>query len=67
MATSIKLIKTNRPLKHKYVVLTFDDIDETLTSNVYPLFNKLGNISYTIFVVTSNTGQYDNGMRLATS
>lgn len=66
MATAIKLIKANKPLKHKYVVLTFDDVDATLASNVYPLFKKLGNIPYTIFIVTSNTGRYDNGTRLAT-
>ena len=66
METAIRLIKTDQPLKHKYVVLTFDDVDETLTSNVYPLFKKLGNIPYTVFVVTSNTGRYDNGTRLAT-
>lgn len=66
MATAIKLIRANKPLKHKYVVFTFDDVDSTLTSNVYPLFKKLGNIPYTAFIVTSNTGRYDNGTRLAT-
>lgn len=66
MATAINLIKADKPLKHKYVVLTFDDVDATLTSNVYPLFKKLGNIPYTAFIVTSNTGRYDNGTRLAT-
>ncbi|KRM52921.1 polysaccharide deacetylase family protein [Ligilactobacillus araffinosus] len=66
ISTAVKLIKENKPLKHKYVVLTFDDVDSTLTSNVYPLFKKLGNIPYTAFIVTSNTGRYDNGTRLAT-
>lgn len=63
---AVELIKANHPLKHKYVVLTFDDVDSTLSTNVYPLFKKMGNIPYTVFIVTSNTGRYDNGTRLAT-
>lgn len=66
MKTAIRLVKEDKPLKHKYIVLTFDDVDATLISNVYPLFKKLGNIPYTAFIVTSNTGRYDNGTRLAT-
>lgn len=66
MEKAIQLVKANKPLKHKYVVFTFDDVDSTLSSNVYPLFKKLGNIPYTAFIVTSNTGRYDNGTRLAT-
>ena len=63
---AIHLIKNRQKLDHKYVVLTFDDVDKTLTTNVYPLLKKMGNIPYTVFIVTSNTGRYDNGTILAT-
>lgn len=66
MQKAVTLVKSDHPLKHKYVVLTFDDVDSTLSTNVYPLFKKMGNIPYTVFIVTSNTGRYDNGTRLAT-
>ena len=66
VATAVELIKQNRPLKHKYVVLTFDDVDETLSTNACPVLKKLGNIPYTVFIVTSNTVRYDNGTRFAT-
>ena len=66
VATAVELIKQNRPLKHKYIVLTFDDVDETLSTNACPVLKKLGNIPYTVFIVTSNTGRYDNGTRFAT-
>ena len=66
MEKAIELVKSNKPLKHKYVVFTFDNVDSTLSTNVYPLFKKMGNLPYTVFIVTSNTGRYDNGTRLAT-
>ncbi|MGX5377019.1 polysaccharide deacetylase family protein [Ligilactobacillus sp. LYQ135] len=66
MEKAIQLVKKGKPMKHKYVVFTFDDVDRTIVDNVDPLFKKLGDIPYTIFIVTQNTGRYDNGTKLAT-
>lgn len=63
---AISLIRSNQPLKHKYVVFTFDDVDRTVVDNVKPLFHEMGNLPFTVFVVTGNTGRYDNGTELAT-
>lgn len=63
---AIQLIKSNKKLTHKYVVFTFDDVDRTILDNVDPLFKEMGDLPYTVFIVTGNTGRYDNGTELAT-
>lgn len=66
MNEAIKLAKQSKPLRHKYVTLTFDDVDATLPENATPVLNRLGHLPYLAFIVTGNTGRYDNGTRLAT-
>lgn len=66
MQRAMEMVKNNEPINHKYVVFTFDDVDRTIVDNVNKLFKEMGNLPYTVFIVTSNTGRYDNGTELAT-
>lgn len=46
-------------IKGKHVVITFDDIDDTVYTNAYPTLKEY-NIPFTLFIVTSKPGQsYD--------
>lgn len=46
-------------IKGKNVVLTFDDIDDSVYKNAYPILKEY-NIPFTLFIVTSKPGQtYD--------
>lgn len=61
---AIQLIRQKTPLKHKYVVFTFDDIDTTIYANAWPVLKRL-KVPFTNFIITGNTNRYDNGTKLA--
>lgn len=65
LAEAIKLVTTQTKLHHQYVVLTFDDFDNTVAENVNDVLSKR-HIPYTVFVITGKTGYYDGGTALAT-
>lgn len=54
----VSLIKKGQPLHHQYVVLTFDDFDQTVYDNGLP-FLKKNKIPFTVFTVTGTTGDYN--------
>jgi len=56
---------SSKPLKGKYVVLTFDDIDRTTIDNALPVMKKY-HLPFTTFIITGNTGRYREGTQLAT-
>ncbi|VDG18995.1 polysaccharide deacetylase [Lactobacillus kunkeei] [Lactiplantibacillus mudanjiangensis] len=56
---------SGKPIKGKYVVLTFDDIDRTTIDNAMPIMKKY-HMPFTTFVITGNTGRYREGTQLAT-
>jgi len=60
---ALKASKT--PIKGKYVVLTFDDIDRTTIDNALPVMKKY-HLPFTTFIITGNTGRYREGTQLAT-
>ena len=59
----VDLIKKGQPLHHQYVVLTFDDFDQTVYDNGLPFLNK-NKIPFTVFTVTGTTGDYNGGTKL---
>ncbi|AEV95819.1 polysaccharide deacetylase family protein [Pediococcus claussenii] len=61
----IQLISSHRPLHHRYVVLTFDDIDRTTVDNALPVMLKF-HYPFTVSIITGNTGEYRAGTKLAT-
>lgn len=64
LPTAVNLVKKRIPINHKYVVITFDDIDTTVYENAYPVLKRLG-VPFTNFIITGNTNRYDNGTKLA--
>lgn len=56
---AIQLVKQG-PLKKKYVVLTFDDIDQTIIKNALPLLHQY-HFPYTCFIITGQMNQYLDG------
>lgn len=54
-----------KPIRGKYVVLTFDDIDRTMIDNALPVMQAY-HLPFTTFVITGNTGRYREGTQLAT-
>lgn len=63
MDEAINLIKSGEPLQHQYVVLTFDDFDQSVYYNARPIIEKY-KLPYTLFIVTNNMERYDNGTQL---
>lgn len=61
----IAMAHSNRPIRGKYVVITFDDIDRTSIDNAYPVLKKL-HYPFTQSIITGNTGWYKQGTKLAT-
>lgn len=61
----VQMLAKNRPIHGKYVVLTFDDIDRTMTENAAPVMAKYG-YPYTASIITGQTGEYLGGEQLAT-
>lgn len=59
-----ELLHSNQPLKDKYVVLTFDDIDHTIINNAIPTVEKY-HFPYTVFITTGKTHQYVEGSFMA--
>ncbi|QMU09034.1 polysaccharide deacetylase family protein [Levilactobacillus suantsaii] len=64
-ATMVRLVQQKRPLKGKYVVLSFDDIDRTVLDHAVPVLNHY-RYPFTTFIITGNTGRYREGTQLAT-
>lgn len=60
-----KMKASGQPIKGKYAVLTFDDIDRTTIDNALPIMKKY-KFPFTTFVITGNTGRYREGTQLAT-
>ena len=56
---------SHQPIRGKYVVLTFDDIDRTMIDNALPIMKKY-HMPFTTFIITGNTGRYREGTQLAT-
>ncbi|WP_093624810.1 polysaccharide deacetylase family protein [Limosilactobacillus gorillae] len=59
----VALVKKGKPLQHQYVVITFDDFDQTVYDNGLP-FLKKNKIPFTVFTVTGTTGDYNGGTKL---
>ena len=58
-------LEGKKPLpSEKCVLITFDDIDETVYLNAFPILKKY-NIPATIFVITGQTGKIYKGIKLA--
>ncbi|MFC6254885.1 polysaccharide deacetylase family protein [Secundilactobacillus hailunensis] len=64
-AQMAKMLKNNQPIHGKYVVLTFDDIDRTMTENAAPVMKHYG-YPFTASIITGSTGNYIGGEQLAT-
>ncbi|WP_203642553.1 polysaccharide deacetylase family protein [Levilactobacillus andaensis] len=60
-----QLVRSHRPIRGKYVVLTFDDIDRSVSDNALPVMKKY-DLPFTAFVITGNTGKYREGSQMAT-
>ncbi|KRN02072.1 polysaccharide deacetylase [Levilactobacillus senmaizukei DSM 21775 = NBRC 103853] len=63
-ATMTKMVRQKQPIKGKYVVLTFDDIDRTVIDHAVPVMRKY-HLPFTAFVITGNTGMYREGSQMA--
>ncbi|UQS84970.1 polysaccharide deacetylase family protein [Apilactobacillus apisilvae] len=61
----VKMTNSNKPIKGKYAVLSFDDIDRTTIDNAIPIMKKY-KFPFTTFIITGNTGRYREGTQLAT-
>ena len=64
-ATMTKMIVHHQPIRGKYVVLSFDDIDRTVIDNAIPVMIKY-RFPFTAFIITGNTGVYREGSQMAT-
>jgi len=60
-----QMVASHHPIKGKYAVLSFDDIDRSVLDNAVPVMRKY-NFPFTAFVITGNTGQYREGSQMAT-
>lgn len=63
VAEMLALIKQG-PIRGKYVVITFDDIDRSLLDNAVPILQKY-RFPFTAFVVTGMTSHYIDGSQMA--
>lgn len=63
--TMARMVQSHRPIKGKYVVLTFDDIDRSVIDNAIPVMRHY-NFPFTTFIITGNTGMYREGSQMAT-
>ncbi|WP_125767431.1 polysaccharide deacetylase family protein [Lapidilactobacillus wuchangensis] len=63
IAEMLALIKQG-PIKGKYVVITFDDIDRSLLDNALPILQEY-QFPFTAFVVTGMTSYYIDGSQMA--
>ncbi len=61
----VKMLSHHHPIKGKYVVITFDDIDRTIPENAAPILIK-DKFPFTLSVITGETGAYREGEQLAT-
>lgn len=61
----IAMAHSKRPIRGKYVVITFDDVDRTSIDNAFPILEKL-HYPFTQSIITGNTGWYKQGTKLAT-
>ncbi|UQS87086.1 polysaccharide deacetylase family protein [Nicoliella spurrieriana] len=60
-----EMVNNHTPIKGKYAVLTFDDIDRSTIENAMPVMEKY-KFPFTTFIVTGNTGRYREGSKFAT-
>ncbi|MHA8137818.1 polysaccharide deacetylase family protein [Lactobacillaceae bacterium Scapto_B20] len=60
-----EMVSNHEPIKGKYAVLTFDDIDRSTIENAMPVMEKY-KFPFTTFIVTGNTGRYREGSKFAT-
>lgn len=63
--TMARMVHQDQPIRGKYAVLSFDDIDRTVLDHAVPVMNKY-KFPFTAFIITGNTGQYREGTQLAT-
>lgn len=63
--TMARMVQSHRPIKGKYVVLTFDDIDRSVIDNAIPVMRHY-QFPFTAFIITGNTGEYREGSQMAT-
>lgn len=63
MRTAEKMLKTNEKFSHQYVVITFDDCDQTVFENAIPYLEK-EQLPYTLFIITGQTNQYNRGSQM---
>ncbi|WP_143462559.1 polysaccharide deacetylase family protein [Levilactobacillus enshiensis] len=60
-----RLVRAHQPIRGKYAVLTFDDVDRSVSDNAIPIMQKYS-FPFTAFVITGNTGEYREGSQMAT-
>ncbi|MFT9212715.1 MAG: polysaccharide deacetylase family protein [Lentilactobacillus hilgardii] len=63
MKTAEMMMKSGKKFKHQYVVITFDDCDQTIFENAVPFLEQQG-IPYTMFIVTGQVGNYNRGNQM---
>jgi len=63
--TMAAMVQRHQPIRGKYAVLSFDDIDRTVIDHAVPVMNKY-KFPFTAFIITGNTGEYREGTQLAT-
>lgn len=59
-----EMVTSKQPIRGKYVVLTFDDIDRTVVDHAVPILCKY-KLPFTTFIITGNTGVYREGSQMA--
>lgn len=60
-----RMVHHHQPIRGKYAVLSFDDIDRTVIDHAVPVMNRY-KFPFTAFIITGNTGEYREGTQLAT-
>lgn len=63
--TMARMVERHQPIRGKYAVLSFDDIDRTVLDHAVPVMNRY-KFPFTAFIITGNTGEYREGTQLAT-
>ncbi|WP_461242679.1 polysaccharide deacetylase family protein [Secundilactobacillus muriivasis] len=63
-AQMVTMLKKHRTVHGKYAVITFDDVDRTLTENAAPVLKRHG-YPFTASIITGTTGRYIGGEQLA--
>lgn len=59
------MLRKGKKVNRQYAVIAFDDFDQTVYDNAYPLLKKL-KMPFSVFIVSAITGEYDKGSKMAT-